>query len=108
MSDDSEFMIVVGVEIIPASKQSKVISDGIQSSSKIAPAQGFSKSSKMRLLYDFGNSEGEKDLSKFFPGVKTIADAINNLSEYGWKFHSSNIVYDGKSTRKHYYYLTKK
>ena len=97
-----EFMILVGTEIFQSVTNASELSE---KDLKLVKQKSLLNEGKMmiRLIFD-NKSEESSQLSKIVSREKSLVRAVNRLAEFGWDFHSANIVSD-ESSKIHYYYM---
>ncbi len=97
-----EFMILIGTEILNSPSNPSELS---AKDLKLAKQKSLLNDGKMmiRLMFDNTNEESSQ-LSKIVSRERSLVRAVNRLAEFGWEFHSSNIL-NHESGRTHYYYM---
>ena len=66
--------------------------------------------SKIYIHFDFGTnnlSKEHKSLHSKSKEFRTMVDAVNKATEYGWEFINSTVIFDGNAN-VHYYYMKKR
>ena len=106
---ESTFMIIKGVELmLEDSKKVEKISEE-EESAEYNMKRLLKPLTKLMVTFDFGSviSKENQSLQSHSRNFRTMADAANKATEYGWEFINSTVVVDGKATL-HFYYMKKK
>jgi len=102
----SNFMIIKGVEVDMTSEGG----DLTEEESNDVSFQNLMKKhikpvSRFYFSYDIGGfSEESQKLTEDSKNFRSMVQAVNRASEFGWEFINSTIVIDG-SIKIHYYYM---
>ena len=101
------FMIIKGVEIIVTTEDGldeKESNDRREEQMK----QLMKPNSKLYVTYDVGNNRNKEmiDLMSSSRSLRTMAEAVNKASKFGWTFINSTVIKDG-NVITHYYYMKK-